>query len=95
MAKYNSLLSANSKEIEETVEIIDEGPKLTSFQKLLNLKKQKEQDVENKIINILNTKNDEEVINYIKSERKNKLNKTFNNSEVIKKLEKSIINKKR
>lgn len=95
MAKYNSLLSASSKEVEEINELIEEGPKLSSFQKLLNLKKQKENEIDCQLKNILKTKNEKEVINYIKSERKNKISSSFNNSEVIKKLEKSLENKKR
>lgn len=63
MAKYNSLLSASSKEVEEINELIEEGPKLSSFQKLLNLKKQKENEIDCQLKNILKTKNEKEVIN--------------------------------
>lgn len=56
-------MSVSSKKIEDISELIDEGPQLSSFQKLLKLKKLKEKDIDKKLSNLLETKNEKEVIN--------------------------------
>jgi hypothetical protein len=56
-------MSAGSKEEEEIVVETLQEPKLTSFQKLLALKRQKEKAVDEQLKNILKTKDETDVIN--------------------------------
>jgi len=56
-------MNAGTKEEEEIVVESLQEPKLTSFQKLLALKKQKEKVVDEQLKNILKTKDETEIIN--------------------------------
>lgn len=89
-------MSAGTKEEEEIVVEALQEPKLTSFQKLLALKKQKQKVVDEQLKNILKTKDESDIINFIKAERKSKMNTTMTTeSSIVKRLEISMDRKSR